>query len=165
MNFLRYIYVDIALVSALQRYLKLKLLVGAYDIHCQYIIHLRERLEAEFPKELLDELESITDPDLPTIVAAVGKYHLSMHKPACRPYFSLHHLLGSCMDCGEPCERLWGIINAVARRTKEMSSGHRHDALNDLFSDHNVRRIHHLSMFIPRNANFNDVLTIMQLPS
>ncbi|TBU45985.1 hypothetical protein BD309DRAFT_989187 [Dichomitus squalens] len=140
-----YMYVDIAMVSSLQRYLKLKLLIGSYDIHCQYIIHLRERLETEFPKEMLDELESIDDPDVPTIIAAVGKYHLSMHKPACRPYFSLHHLPGSCMDCGETCERLWGIISGVSRRTKEMSSGHRHDALNDLFSDHNVRRIHHIT--------------------
>ncbi|KAI1785825.1 hypothetical protein LXA43DRAFT_894803, partial [Ganoderma leucocontextum] len=141
----RYIYVDFAKVSALQRYLTLKVLYGSYDIYCQYIIHFRERLEDEFPPAMLDELESIKDPNLPEIVAAVGKYHLSMHKPACRPYFSLHNLPGACMDCGETCERLWGITNAVSRRTKEMSPGHRHDALNDLYGDHNTRRVHVLT--------------------
>lgn len=161
----RYIYIDFAKVSALQRYLKLKLLVGSYDIYCQYIIHFRERLEVEFTPEMLDELESIKDPNLPAIVAAVGKYHLSMHKPACRPFFSLHNLPGACMDCGETCERLWGITNAVSRRTKEMSAGYRQDALNDLYGDHNVRRVHGLGEHdcTPRRTNIEHAFVALEL--
>ena len=161
----RYIYIDFAKVSALQRYLKLKLLVGSYDIYCQYIIHFRERLEVEFTPEMLDELESIKDPNLPAIVAAVGKYHLSMHKPACRPFFSLHNLPGACMDCGETCERLWGITNAVSRRTKEMSAGYRQDALNDLYGDHNVRRVHGLGKHdcTPRRTNIEHAFVALEL--
>ncbi|PIL32951.1 hypothetical protein GSI_05069 [Ganoderma sinense ZZ0214-1] len=158
----RYIYVDFAKVSALQRYLKLKMLVGSYDIYCQYIIHFRERLEAEFPPEMLDELESIQDVNIPDIVAAVGKYHLSMHKPACRPFFSLHNLPGACMDCGETCERLWGITNAVSRRTKEMSAGYRQDALNDLYGDHNVQRVHGLGVVSSRIVMTIAYLCILQ---
>ena len=34
------------------------------------------------------------------------------------------------------------MTNSLARRTKEMMSGHRHDVLNDAFGDFNVRKLH-----------------------
>lgn len=137
----RYRYVDFALVSALQDYLVLLLLVGTYDIHCQYIRNLQKRLKDQFGV-VLDELDSIVSAELPEIVAAVGKYHLCMHKGECRTRHSLHFLPGSCMTDGEMLERIWVVTNGVARRTKEMSAGHRHDILNDHYSDLNVRRVH-----------------------
>ncbi|OJT08177.1 hypothetical protein TRAPUB_11843 [Trametes pubescens] len=137
----KYRYVDFALVSALQDYLVLLLLIGTYDIHCQYIRNLRKRLKEQFDV-VLDELDSIVSAELPEIVAAVGKYHLCMHKGECRTRHSLHYLPGSCMTDGEMLERIWAVTNGVARRTKEMSAGHRHDVLNDHYSDLNVRRLH-----------------------
>ncbi|KAH9855776.1 hypothetical protein C2E23DRAFT_866429 [Lenzites betulinus] len=134
-------FVDFALVSAMQRYLSLRLLVGTYDIHCQYIRHLRKRLREQFG-EVIEELDSIQSSELPAIVAGVGKYHLAMHKGECRHRHSLHYLPGSCMTDGEMLERIWAVMNTVARRTKEMSAGHRQDVLNDHYSDQNVRRVH-----------------------
>ena len=136
----RYRYVDFALVSAMQRYIKLHLLVGCYDIHCQYIKNLRTRLRDEFGVTL-ENLESIDVAILPKIVALVGKYHLAMHKGECRHKHSLHFVPGSCMSDGEHLERVWAITNAVARRTKEMSAGHRYDLLNDHYSYINFRRL------------------------
>ncbi|KAI0654518.1 hypothetical protein C8Q70DRAFT_1047971 [Cubamyces menziesii] len=136
----QYRYVDFALVSAMQRYIKLHLLVGCYDIHCQYIKNLRTRLRDEFGVTL-ENLESIDVAILPKIVALVGKYHLAMHKGECRHKHSLHFVPGSCMSDGEHLERVWAITNAVARRTKEMSAGHRHDLLNDHYSYINFRRL------------------------
>ena len=46
------------------------------------------------------------------------------------------------MTDGEALERIWALFNALALRTKEMSSGHRHDVINDFHSDMNVRRLH-----------------------
>ncbi|KAJ2959852.1 hypothetical protein NUW54_g14461 [Trametes sanguinea] len=48
------------------------------------------------------------------------------------------------MSDGETLERVWAITNALARRTKEMSAGHRHDILNDHYSDMNLRRLQHM---------------------
>ncbi|KAI0356813.1 hypothetical protein OH77DRAFT_1533775 [Trametes cingulata] len=138
-----YLYVDFALVSCLQRYLTLLLLKGCYDIACQYMRNLRKRLKNEFGV-CVEELDSVEHAELPEIVAAVGKYHLAMHKGECRYKHSLHFLPGSAMDDGEPLERVWAITNTVGRRTKEMSAGHRHDVLNDLYSDLNTRRVLHI---------------------
>ncbi|KAJ2966642.1 hypothetical protein NUW54_g13746 [Trametes sanguinea] len=113
-NPLWYVYVDFALVSCLQRYLSLPLVMGSYDIFCQYIKKLRARLRDEFGV-CLNELVSIVSAELPEIIAAVGKYHLAMHTAECRHKFSLHLLPGAAMSDGETLERVWAITNAIAR--------------------------------------------------
>ena len=50
------------------------------------------------------------------------------------------------MSDGEHLERVWAVTNAVARRTKEMSAGHRQDMLNDHYSYINMRRLQKLGM-------------------
>lgn len=127
--------------------------MGTYNIHCQYIINLRKRLNEQFGV-VLSELDSIVSTELPEIVAAVGKYHLCMHKGECRTRHSLHYLPGSCMTDGEMLERIWAVTNGVARRTKEMSAGHRHDVLNDHYSDLNVRRVHSMGKCMAEGVEF-----------
>ena len=130
----------------MQPFLDLPLITEWYDIFCQYVIRFAIRMDEEFSDDMLAELESITSRDLPEIIGGVGKYHMSMHTQSCREKFSMNHLPCACMDDGENCERLWGLINAMSRRTKEMTPGHRHDVLNDLFYQENVRRTHSMSM-------------------
>ncbi|KAI0359446.1 hypothetical protein OH77DRAFT_1501916 [Trametes cingulata] len=136
----QYMFVDFAVLSALQRYLKLLLLFTTYDINCQYMIRLRKRLEDY--GVVLEELDSIDSAEIPDIIARVGKYHLSMHTRECRYKFSLHTLPGACMSDGEILERVWAITNGVSLRTKEMSAGHRHDVLDGHFEDMNQHRLH-----------------------
>ncbi|KAI1784480.1 hypothetical protein LXA43DRAFT_1101350 [Ganoderma leucocontextum] len=50
------------------------------------------------------------------------------------------------MTDGEALERIWSVFNSLALRTKEMSSGHRHDVINNFHSDMNVRRLHAMPM-------------------
>ncbi|KAI0671448.1 hypothetical protein C8Q78DRAFT_973243 [Trametes maxima] len=137
----RYRYVDFALVSCLQRYLQLLLLMGTYDIHCQYIKNLRTRLEREFGV-VLEELDSIVSAELPEIRAGIGMFHAEAHKGDCRFKHSQFYLPGACRNDGEMLERIWAVTNALACRTKEMTAGHRHDVLNDRYSAMNVRRLH-----------------------
>ncbi len=141
---LKFHYADFALTSCLQRYLQLLLLMRYYDIHCQYIKHLRERLEKEFDV-VLSELDTIVSAELPELVAGVGKYPLAMDKGDCRHKRSLHYLPGVGMADGEMLERIWAATNTVARRTKEMTLGHRNDVLNHHYSALNVRRVHAIS--------------------
>ena len=95
---------DFLLVSALQRYLSLGLIVNAYDIYCQYMIRFRQRLIDEFPPEMIDQLESIVSAKLPKLIGGVGNYHLPMHIAKCRAYFSLHYCPGAGKEVGEQCE-------------------------------------------------------------
>ncbi|KAH9911315.1 hypothetical protein B0H21DRAFT_704746, partial [Amylocystis lapponica] len=64
------------------------------------------------------------------------------HEKDCRNRFSFYILPGVGMTDGEAPERIWATLNAIASRTKEMSSGHRHDVINDFHSDMNARRVH-----------------------
>lgn len=136
--------VDFALISALQPYLPVDLCILLYNIMCQYIIRLAVHLDENFTEEMLSELKSIQATDIPDIIAGVGKYHLSMHTQDCRQKFSTHQLPCTCMDDGEPCERIWGLINAIAHCTKEMSAEYRHDTLNDVYNDQNIGRVHRM---------------------
>ncbi|KAM5534229.1 hypothetical protein V8D89_012136 [Ganoderma adspersum] len=138
----KYLYVDFVIISALQRYLDLDVIIACYDIICQYIINFWTRLDKEFTEEMVQDLVSIISAELPNIRAGVGKYHLPMHTKECQKKFSLHLLLGACMDDGEWDEHHWGIISPMSRRLKEMSVGHREDTLNVLSNDQNVQRIH-----------------------
>ncbi|KAI1782416.1 hypothetical protein LXA43DRAFT_905863 [Ganoderma leucocontextum] len=146
----KYLYVDFAVVSALQHYIDLDLIVACYDIICQYIINFRKRLGKEFTEEMIAELASIISAELPKMHAGVGKYHLPMHTKDCQKKFSLHLLPGACMDDGEWDERHWGIISPTSRRLKEMSVGHREDTMNDLSDDQNVQRIHGMVTWLSR---------------
>ena len=142
----RYLYVDFAVVSALQRYLDLDLIVACYDIICQYIINFRKRMTTEFTDEMIEELASIVSAELPKIHPGVGKYHLPMHTKDCQKKFSLHLLPCACMDDGEWNERDWGITEGWSRRVKEMSVGHREDTMHDMSDDQNVLRVHGMGM-------------------
>lgn len=140
----RYLYVDFLLVSALQRYRALHMIVDTYDIYCQYMKKFRRRLELEFTPTKLESLKSIESADLPKIVGGVGNYHAPMHIRKCRCFFSLHHIPGVGKMVGEQCEGHWGITEPHSRCTKEMSCGHRHEYICYLYSHRNVQRIHRL---------------------
>lgn len=60
--------------------------------------------------------------------------------------FSFNWLPGVAMTDGEAPERIWAILNGLASRTQEMSSGHRHDIINDFYGDWNVRRVHGIGL-------------------
>ncbi|THG97971.1 hypothetical protein EW026_g4122 [Hermanssonia centrifuga] len=77
------------------------------------------------------------------------QYRINFAEP-CRYKYSLHYLPGVGMTDGEAPERIWASLNALALRTREMSSGHRHDVINDFHTDMNIRRTHDMSHFLKR---------------
>ena len=87
-------------------------------------------------------LESIRTVDLPTIHGAIPAFHQYAHREQCQVFQSPNCLPGSARYDGETNERKWGQTNPAALRAKEMVSGGRHDFINDLISDLNVRLVH-----------------------
>ena len=132
--------VDFAVVSGTQPYIPLKLLKQYYDVSCQYLVRLPLRLRRMAAH--LPLLESISTVDLPTIHGAIPAFHQYAHREQCQVFQSPNCLPGSARYDGETNERKWGQTNPAALRAKEMVSGGRHDFLNDLISDLNVRIVH-----------------------
>lgn len=114
--------------------------LGAYDIACQYRKNFDSRIQVLRP--LTEKMQSIVSTYFPWTMAAVGKFHLPAHIGACRFKFSINWLPGVGMTDGEAPERIWAALNNLARSTREMLSGHRHDRINLHHGDANVKRTH-----------------------
>ena len=123
-----------------QQYVGLRLFKQSYDINCQYLLNFGRRISKW--KEVCPPLTSIATLLLPCIHGCVGCWHVNAHKRACRVFQSPAFLPGSGRYEGEGLERVWAITNDLSSRTKEMTLGHRHDILNDMYSDLHVRRMH-----------------------
>ncbi|KAI0741135.1 hypothetical protein C8Q76DRAFT_608959 [Earliella scabrosa] len=133
-------YIDWVHCSGLRWYIKLFLLISGYDINCQYRIKFDQRMRTI--REKFGGLDSVPTSPLPRTIAAVGKFHLPAHIPSCRFKFSYNFLPGAAMTDGEANERMWPVMNGLASRTKEMGPGMRHDTINDVYGDINIRRVH-----------------------
>lgn len=132
----RFVNVDAAWLSGLKAYQSLCLLVAIYDIACQYMINFFIRMAGAGP--FLNGMTSLSPEDatkLPRMLFGVPKWHEMAHQAVCRYIFGLRYLPGTGQTDGEAQERTWALLNALAMRTREMSSGHRHDTICD-FQDH-----------------------------
>ncbi|KAI0684999.1 hypothetical protein C8T65DRAFT_712839 [Cerioporus squamosus] len=131
-----YAYVHFIQLCGLQRYMKLRMHIAGYDINCQYRINFATRMQTI--REQFAFLPSLRYTHFPPTLIAVGKFHLAAHIPTCRYKFSYNFLPGVGMTDGEVPERIWADTNDLAARTKEMTSGHRHDTHNDAYNDLNA---------------------------
>ena len=146
----RFVNVDFAVISGLQRWMDLLMHISAYDINCQYRVHFDERTKRLH--KAFGYLKSIPNAMFPFILFLIGKFHAAAHREGCRYKHSYNYIPGAAMTDGEALERIWAFIEAVAARTKEMLWGHRHDVLNDLYGDMNVKRVHKMREFLSNIA-------------
>ena len=127
--------VDFATVFGTERWRKyLKLFYSSYDIYCQYCRNFLSRMK-DFPG----------CPEFPDVIGAVPKGHEPGHTPSCQARFSFHWLFGSGMCDGEAPERRWSVQNNIAKSTREMGPGYRHDLLNMHNGDFNMQKLFKLS--------------------
>ncbi|KAH8093974.1 hypothetical protein BXZ70DRAFT_897055, partial [Cristinia sonorae] len=153
----RFTNVDLCVLSGLQRWLDLNLVIAGYDIACQYRIHYRTRMTA-----LLDKLNDkknrtkIRQKQIPQTIFGVGKFHAPAHTGECRSKHSFNYLPGVAMTDMEASERIWAIQNDLAKSTREMSSGHRHDVINLFHSDQNITKTHTLPAHLSRRLTLAD---------
>ncbi|KAI0697693.1 hypothetical protein BC835DRAFT_1269999 [Cytidiella melzeri] len=148
--------VNFLMLSGLQRWMRLRLHISAYDINCQYCIHFWERLAAiqeKFFKEQMSALASIKDFRFPATHAAVGKFHEPAHKQDCRLSYSFHYLPGAGQTDGEAPERIWASTTSIALHTREMSAGDRHDTINFFHDNMNWCRTYGIgTYFVSRDV-------------
>ncbi|KAH9910254.1 uncharacterized protein BXZ73DRAFT_83815, partial [Epithele typhae] len=155
----RFKYADLSEASAIKPYLTLPMLISGYDINCQYHRNYDTRMDKLMStwSELMGCLPSVAEWEkLPYMLVAVGKFHLPAHQASCRYKFSYNYLPGAARTDGEASERMWAAIYQLATRIREMGPGSRHDALNDIWNDQNVRHLHTMGLDLSRRYNTSE---------
>ena len=124
----------------MQRFLDLLLLLQSYDVNCQYLINFLKRLLKM--SEMDPHFKTIQSVKLPELRGSVGSFHVRMHKPDCQTKQNPEFLPGFAKNWGDQTEHAWSKHNHDAPMTKEMTTGHRQDRMNDGFSDTNITKVH-----------------------
>ncbi|TFK61666.1 hypothetical protein BDN72DRAFT_777997 [Pluteus cervinus] len=140
-----YARTDFALVNSLTDMWRLRWIRCSYDLWCHFVIHLLGRIKAMFPSALPLFEHRVT--------GSIPKMHIKNHVDSCQNRWSFNFLPHSGETCGESIEATWAEQNQAAATTREMNSGHRHDALDDSFGFWNWQKVQILG-----NRRYRDCL-------
>ena len=116
-----------------------------YDIVCQYIIHLQERIGYALPPGL-------------QIERAIGMFHVHAHKEQCFFRYAPSLIPGAGSASGEIMESLWSVLNGISPSTCTATLAHRSEVLDDHACDSNFKKMIGMTKFLCRqhtNATLN----------
>ena len=98
-----------------------------YDIACQYVIHLHERIGDLLPPNLI-------------VDAAIGLFHVHGHQDTCFFRYATTFIPGAAVVAGEILESLWAVLNAVTPAMRTATLGHRAEMMDDHMTDSNHKK-------------------------
>lgn len=107
---------------------------NSYDITCQWIIYLIQRIK-QYPEEFQVNL-----PETSMLRWAIVKLHWYAHKQEGHSRFSLNWIPGVGRCDGEGVERRWWDIQPIANSVKMMGPGAHQAFLNDHWGYANWRK-------------------------
>jgi Kyakuja-Dileera-Zisupton transposase len=99
-----------------------------YDIVCQYIVHLLDRIGHLLPEGL-------------HVDAAIGLFHVHAHKDDCFFRFASTFIPGAGIVAGEILESLWSTLNSISPSARTATLAHRADLLDDHATDSNHKKM------------------------
>ncbi|KAF8157947.1 hypothetical protein B0H34DRAFT_858828 [Crassisporium funariophilum] len=99
-----------------------------YDIVCQYIIHLLDRIGVHLPTGL-------------TIERAIDHLHVHAHKDDCFYRFITTFIPGAAICAGQILESLWSNLNAILPTVRTATLPHRAEMLDDHCCDSNHKKM------------------------
>lgn len=106
-----------------------------YDIICQYIIHLYQRIGKELPEGL-------------KIIPGIGMFHVHAHKDECFFRYAPSLIPGAGCVCGEILESLWSALNTISPTVRTATLAHRAEMLDDHTSDSNHKKLLGMVQFL-----------------
>lgn len=109
-----------------------------YDIFCQWIVHLSERIS--------DSKGTLKLPRGADIDGGIGLFHVHGHQDQCYHRFASYFVPGAAMVDGEVLETLWSALNQISRSTRTATLPHREEVLDDHMNDNNWRKLVNMSM-------------------
>jgi hypothetical protein len=98
-----------------------------YDIACQYMVHLKERIGRQLPFGL-------------DIDAAIGLFHVHAHKDQCFFQYATSFIPGAGVVAGEILESLWSSLNSISPTARTATLAHRAEMLDDHATDSNHKK-------------------------
>jgi hypothetical protein len=98
-----------------------------YDIACQYMVHLRDRIGHLLPAGL-------------DIDSAIGLFHVHGHKDICFFRYATSFIPGAGVVAGEILESLWAALNAVTPAIRTATLAHRAEIMDDHMTDSNHKK-------------------------
>jgi len=98
-----------------------------YDIACQYIVHLQDRIGHLLPEGLI-------------IDSAIGLFHVHGHKDICFFRYATSFIPGAAVVAGEILESLWAVLNAVTPAMRTATLAHRAEIMDDHMTDSNHKK-------------------------
>ena len=98
-----------------------------YDIACQYVIHLQDRIGHLLPRNLI-------------IDAAIGLFHVHGHQDTCFFRYATTFIPGAAVVAGEILESLWAVLNAVTPAMRTATLAHRAEIMDDHMTDSNHKK-------------------------
>jgi hypothetical protein len=99
-----------------------------YDIVCQYIIHLLDRIGHKLPIGI-------------QIDCAIGLFHVHAHKEQCFFRYATSFIPGAGVTAGEILESLWSGLNGISPTTRTATLAHRAEVLDDHACDSNHKKM------------------------
>jgi len=108
-----------------------------YDIVCQYIIYLQDRIGRHLPPGL-------------EIDRAIGLFHVHAHKEQCFFRYSPSFIPGAATVCGEIMESLWAALNGISQSIRTATLAHRAEVLDDHACDSNHKKLLGMTNFLSR---------------
>ncbi|KAF8221961.1 hypothetical protein L208DRAFT_1325044, partial [Tricholoma matsutake] len=99
-----------------------------YDIVCQYIIYLLERIGPHLSADL-------------TIDQAIGLMHVHGHKDKCFFRYAPSFIPGSGIVAGEILESLWSSLNSIFPTVRTVTLPHRAEMLDNHAMDSNHKKM------------------------
>jgi hypothetical protein len=106
----------------------------SYDIMCQWVKNLRDRL-LKLPPALRFQLAHYF------VKFVIPKLHILGHLKFCQDFFSLLYTLGSAQADMEGIERIWSSSGLMGASTLEMGPGSRQDTLDDFWHYWNWNKV------------------------
>lgn len=128
----RYCNMDYIVLSVLALISLLRIVI-TYDIACQWSKNLDKRM-GNYPT-------SLQLPETTKVVSAIPSWHINGHGTSCQTDFALAYMSGMGRTCGDEIEQSFSHTNSLGSSYREMAPGARHDALNDMYSAYNFRKI------------------------
>jgi hypothetical protein len=98
-----------------------------YDIICQYIIYILERIGHHLPPGLV-------------IDAAIGLFHVHAHKEQCFFQYAPTFIPGTGIVAGEILESLWSSLNSISPMARTATLANRAETLDDHATDSNHKK-------------------------
>jgi hypothetical protein len=98
-----------------------------YDIICQYIVYLQQRIGKHLPPGL-------------EIDWAIGLFHVHGHKEQCFFRYAPTFIPGSAIVAGEILESLWSSLNSISPTVRTATLPHRAEMLDDHATDSNHKK-------------------------